>query len=422
MICPSVIASSSRSIKGVAGLNFWLTTRRNFLPQSASTQRQRKYTKMMATVSTITSTKLARDCNNNSRNYESNKFWWISFLAAASFGIGASSDFKKTQFTRLEDAKNNSAVDFSSRYEQREQEEADPYDNLPDTDEPTHCSICLTYRQGPCRPYWRKVEACTKDNELNKEEGPAQEEEKEARKSNDEGPSRDKGEEEEDMIPNTPCLKYMLPWIDCATGFKNLYSLIELDTNYTEGIANLEKEAVKTLCWASGKEPNIDWTPWQRYVLSHEDWTEPYSNKSEGNNGTGSGKSISLWRTLDQNLDPELVEIQALVPSKEGAGILECAFAVDQNGNVIGFTYGTKPIDAVQREGDETNPEKSSMVDLKIKLLPNLTRNITIKASYTQTKKVEDNGANDKAEDAPLDAHVYHSRSYSLEKMANLEA
>ena len=45
---------------------------------------------------------------------------------------------------------------------------ADPYENLPEEDEPTHCSICLTYRQGPCRPYWRKVEACTKDNELKK--------------------------------------------------------------------------------------------------------------------------------------------------------------------------------------------------------------------------------------------------------------
>ena len=46
----------------------------------------------------------------------------------------------------------------------------DPYDNLPEEDAPTHCSICKTYRQGPCRPYWRKVELCTKDNELKKKD------------------------------------------------------------------------------------------------------------------------------------------------------------------------------------------------------------------------------------------------------------
>ena len=31
-----------------------------------------------------------------------------------------------------------------------EEKEEDPYDNLPDEDEPTDCSMCNTLCQGPC--------------------------------------------------------------------------------------------------------------------------------------------------------------------------------------------------------------------------------------------------------------------------------
>ena len=90
-------------------------------------------------------------------------------------------------------------------------------------------------QKGPCRPYWKKVEACTKDNES-----------KEKKKDDDDdNVSDDAGKKNDDKdddpsSPSTRCFKYMMPWIDCASKYRNLYTLIEMDTNYTEGIEELE--------------------------------------------------------------------------------------------------------------------------------------------------------------------------------------
>merc|ERR1712232_1242269 len=63
---------------------------------------------------------------------------------------------------------------------------------------------------------------------------------------------------------------------------------------------------------------------------------------------TTSNIPTTLWKTFDPMLgDPELVTVEAKVPASMGVGILECAYALDQDGNVIGFAYGTKPSDAI---------------------------------------------------------------------------
>ena len=278
-----------------------------------------------------------------------------------------------------------------------EEEGEDPYDNLPEEDEPTHCSICLTYRQGPCRPYWRKVEACTKENELKRddesEEGDKKEEE---------------GEESEEKQDDPPCLKYMLPWIECATGYRNLYNLIELDTNYTLGILDLEKEATMEYCWAPSAEPTVDWSAWQSYVASHPKWKLP----KRATKKSSETPKVSLWKTLGSEKDPEVVEIIASVPSKQGGGILECAYAVDQEGNVLGFSYGTKPSEAAkQAEGGDEIEEGGTELELKIKLLPFHTRTITLAAAYTHSATERS------AEEDPSESHIFKSRPFSLKKM-----
>jgi len=280
--------------------------------------------------------------------------------------------------------------------------EEDPYDNLPEEDEPTHCSICLTYRQGPCRPYWRKVEACTKDNELKKDEG---DEESSAYEENENVDQDDEGSQKD-----PPCLKYMLPWIDCATGFRNLYNLIELDTNYTMGIADLEKEATENLCWVPSNGPKIDWSTWTRYV-QQSGWKPPGIKRR---NSDYKGKT--LWKTLDQTKDPEIVEIEATVSTTQDSGVLECAYAQDQYGNVIGFTYGTKPSEAHQ--DDEKDGEQSNnTVTVKIRLLPNVTESVTIAAAYTQPPNDENN---ENKENESLESHVYKSKPYQLKMMAKM--
>lgn len=290
-----------------------------------------------------------------------------------------------------------------------DEEEVDPYDNLPEEDEPTHCSICLTYRQGPCRPYWRKVERCTKDNELKKDDG----------EGSDKGPSdNDEGEDEE---ADPPCLKYMLPWIDCASGFRNLYNLIELDTNYTMGIADLENDASKNLCWAASKTPPVDWSAWAAYRQENPDWKLPAkTEKSE------SPEHASLWKTLDQSKDPVLVEVTATVDMFEGEGILECAYAQDQDGNVIGFQYGTKPSEAFdtekkEKEGDEEEAKKEPTVTLKIRILPERTRTITIAAAYTQPPSEEEKESKDMKKDSSFQSIIFKSKPVALNKVKLLK-
>lgn len=292
----------------------------------------------------------------------------------------------------------------------------DPYDNLPEQDEPTHCSICLTYRQGPCRPYWRKVEACTKDHEFkkkNEDDNGDNDSKTKTSKATNEG----EGEDEE-QLEDPPCLKYMLPWIDCATGYRNLYALIELDTNYTMGIADLENEATVQVCWAPSHEPTVDWSPWQDYVANHPHWKLP--KRSTNKNTTSPDANdhhVSLWKTLGTDRDPEMVEILASVPSQQGQGILECAYAVDQDGNVLGFSYGTKPSEVAAKSSSDPDSQgdaeesTGTPVELKIRLLPLHTRNVTIAGAYTQPTK---EGAK---ENDPLESHIFKSRPFSLKKM-----
>eukprot|EP00529_Nitzschia_sp_RCC80_P022854 CAMPEP_0113476644 /NCGR_PEP_ID=MMETSP0014_2-20120614/19779_1 /TAXON_ID=2857 /ORGANISM="Nitzschia sp." /LENGTH=494 /DNA_ID=CAMNT_0000369675 /DNA_START=7 /DNA_END=1488 /DNA_ORIENTATION=+ /assembly_acc=CAM_ASM_000159 len=373
-----------------------------------------------------------------------------------------------TTFMTLCEGKANNGTDTNTN------DDNDPYENLPYHDEPTHCSICLTYRQGPCRPLWRKVEACTKDNEI-------------PTKENDDRDA-DADEDDESSRPDPPCLKYMMPWIECASGYRNLYALIELDTNYTEGIEDLEQTANKHLCWMADETPSVDWMPWQEYVnVLNTQWTlPPPSDQHElqpqpkqinvkkpwiadlvatARSSTKAEpqklKKTPLWKLLDQSSDPEVVSIEAKVPSiretigSDGGkfGVMECAYAVDQDGQVLGFAYGVRPSDAVagktpedktssaasddQDQGNSnsskttdttTNDDESksdddggTTVTMTIRLLPNRTRHIVIAASYTQispssTEEGTENG-DASSSSSNYETHVYKSKPMKLDEM-----
>ena len=115
---------------------------------------------------------------------------------------------------------------------------------------------------------------------------------------------------------------------------------------------------------------------------------------------------------MDQTKDPELIQVEAKVSMKQGEGTLECAYALDQDDNVIGFSYGTKPSEAEASREDKNDEDAPSEVDLKIRLVPTRTRQVVIAASYTQPRKMDG-----KTED-PLEAHIYKSKPYSLKKMS----
>jgi len=344
--------------------------------------------------------------------------------------------------------------------------EIDPYDNLPEEDEPTHCSICLTYRQGPCRPYWRKVEACTKDHEKentskNKQKTKEGGDDKtsgktETKTTNDNGDESDGGDDNDDG-PGTRCFKYMMPWIDCASKFRNLYTLIEMDTNYTEGIADLEATSLH-FCWMPGKEPEIDWTKWEQ---SGGDDNDNETEHKQENETTADNAPVALWKTFDPEMgDPKIITIEARVPAvmvshdgSEAPGILECAYATDQDNHVIGFAYGTKPSDLLSTnegnsdgnsdsdsDGDGTiakggtpkndggDDDRAETIPLNIRLVVSRTTDFVLSASYTHRRVVvaeknqqnNDGTAAKKSEQGSdpsnvlLESHLYKSKPFSL--------
>jgi len=297
--------------------------------------------------------------------------------------------------------------------------EIDPYDDLPEQDEPTNCSICLTYRRGPCRPYWRKVEACTKDNEISNKE----KDKKEDNGNDDDGGDFKSNKEEEPNNNDPKCFKYMMPWIDCASRYRNLYTLIEMDTQYTEGVIELEENSLH-FRWSPGKEPIIDWTNWKNYLV--ESNNEPQKQQQQNSSSTPTS-TIPLWNTFDPMLgDPELITVETTVPVTMGAGILECAYALDQDNNVIGFAYGTKPSDAAaatgtvqqQKEGREINDgsnndsdnKKEETVTLGIRVAPSRTEQIILAGSYTHPSSQKNKNA--------VESHLYKSQPLFLNDVA----
>ena len=268
--------------------------------------------------------------------------------------------------------------------------------------------------QGPCRPYWRKVEACTKDGE------------KEKKKEEGEEGASSEGDGAPDE-PSTRCFKYMMPWIDCASKYRNLYTLIEMHTNYTEGIEELEATS-RHFCWVPGKEPKIDWTNWEECEATDE-FLAGAPAKDENT------EPVPLWKTFDpEQGDPKFLTVDAQVPAtiNAGEGILECAYAVDQDNNVIGFAYGTKPSELMGDEKksedgedetksndgkDEKEPKGNNldkMVTLSIKLVEARTKGFTIAASYTH--RIERTTQDEKGENSPmgLESHLYKAKPVDL--------
>jgi hypothetical protein len=234
----------------------------------------------------------------------------------------------------------------------------------------------------------------------------------------------------------------MMPWIDCASRYRNLYNLIEMDMNFTEGVKDLEATSLH-FDWSSGMEPNIDWANYKSHLLlANADASSESSESSENNDNnesqaqaqlpqlssspdyaTATTTATTLWKTFDTILgDPELITVEAKIPATMGGGILECAYALDQNNNVIGFAYGTKPSDAVavqqqQQQINEGNNNKDEnldvemeMVPLGIKLAASRTEHITLAASYTHPSPF---GNNDK-KDNGVESHLYKSQPLFL--------
>jgi hypothetical protein len=139
----------------------------------------------------------------------------------------------------IEQGKTNASIDGGHRVDKKgqldqskttyEQGQKDSYEDVPEEDEPTNCTICLINRQGPCRMLWRKFERCMKDHSATEKNDSSTEKDDESVDS----PAKVSLEE--------ACDRYMLPWIQCIQGYRNTYTLISNNFFQDEFVDDLEK-------------------------------------------------------------------------------------------------------------------------------------------------------------------------------------
>lgn len=256
--------------------------------------------------------------------------------------------------------------DDEEKIEEEEEEEEDPYANLPEEDEPTECSMCNTFRKGPCRPYWRKLERCFKDQE---------EEENGAQK----------------------CMPYFLPHQKCLMEFTSLYNLIRL-TSLQEYIDETEETLPENQRRKMDDTPAIDWSTWDQFKKDvGPSFTQGIASVP---------KDTPLWKRFPENTEPVVLTLSTQIPREDKAGLLlRFAYVMDQDGMVLGVEsnpiYRKLKDKAEGREeggGDEEETEPGPDISLEFYVIPSMTRKIKLKAMYAMdptTKGVEAGGKDD---------------------------
>lgn len=237
--------------------------------------------------------------------------------------------------------------------------EDDPYENLPEEDEPTHCSICRVNRQGPCRPLWRKFERCMKDN----------------MKDDDDDDNNKEGKEKKDDISQSAasigsaCDVYTMEWIDCIQPHRNLYMLLANEESQKEWVDPLETDLidemkVNPLPW---KDADIDWSDLWGYAdekgwslddfgATRIDWkaylSGLYGQRDLDDYVAGRdvkspevdiilGDSLNVKPIYDAKTfegDPEMIEVRVRINLEEHDGlVIDTCYARDQAGRVLGM-------------------------------------------------------------------------------------
>lgn len=229
-------------------------------------------------------------------------------------------------------------------------EEDDPYANLPEEDEETHCSMCKTFRKGPCRPEWRKLERCFKDNEH--EEGGA-----------------------------TNCMRYFSPHQVCLSNYTNLYQLISLEMKQElveEAELSVSEEEKRS--WS----PPIDWSMWVQFAKEAPGFNQTVDYESP---------LTPLWKRFPADTEPVLVTVSTKLPQRdEKTGlVLKIAYALDQDGMVIGLSYNDAYGDLVAlskgeepRKQDDEVKEPTDLFDFDFVLIPGDTASVRVKALYAE--------------------------------------
>ena len=291
--------------------------------------------------------------NNNNHTNDANHLW-----LAAGVSLVAGSTTAATASLAEEQEENtvpSTVPALTVAIEEEEEEEEDPYENLPEEDEPTECSMCNTFRQGPCRPFWRKLERCFKDHE---------------------------GQENGASI----CMRYFMPHQKCLMNYTNLYNLVRL-TSLQEYIDETE-EALPARQRAKMSVPtSLDWSLWREF---QNDAGPQYT---QGLEKAAFTKRTPLWKRFAEDTEPVVLTFNVQIPRQEEDGLLlRFAYVVDQDGMVLGVESNPRyrkfkdEVEGRKKEEKEEEEETDMGPEMKLEfyVIPSMTQEIKIKAMYAK--------------------------------------
>jgi hypothetical protein len=189
-----------------------------------------------------------------------------------------------------------------------------------------------------------------------------------------------KDDDEED----SECDKYVKPFENCWSRHAALYLLISHSVTEERDVCKIERDYTKKI--RSSFKPVIDWTTYEDLLGRQEAWRDAQMRNSGSisNNDTD-----PLWRQFEKaQVEPILVNITAQVPvhyaMSDDPGVhasctltLRAAYAVDQNGHVMGFVEHYAPKEPTDKKNTPLSDKK-----MLITILPGYTKNFRIKSLY----------------------------------------
>jgi len=231
----------------------------------------------------------------------------------------------------------------------------------------------------------------------------------------------------------THCMRYFSPHQQCLMQYSNLYRLINLEQKQ-ELVRDTERSVTKDerRPWM----PSVDWSMLVKFHAEEADastfrQTLPHYNPS----------TTPLWKRYPPDTEPVLLTVTSNLPKihEQSGMILKVAYAVDQDGYVLGFSYNkqygalmqqatattdtpeknneqpqaetaatSSPTTFANEEGDD-GTNNNADYPLEFYLLPGETKSVKISALYAENPALAPSSKD------ILDALLFTSPVYSLQ-------
>jgi hypothetical protein len=204
-------------------------------------------------------------------------------------------------------------------------------------------------------------------------------------------------------------MKYFSPHQACLQQYLNLYQLVSLEMKQTlVHDTELAVREIERRNWDA--TDHINWEVWKDFVKDQGLHFKQTVTRRVDDDDPAS-PLLPLWKRLPESTEPVLLTLSVKLPQRKEGMILKIAYAVDQDGFVLGLSYNqmyqalmdeahpTKEADGngsspqpdsskkIPTNGGSEAPEDGKEADsytLEFFVLPGETKSIRISAMYAE--------------------------------------